>query len=258
MTPKWVWSWPPTWAPPTTTSLPPIWLGNPGPPQWRRGDRRRPGSVLDEVLRHFDEVLATSGGPQRCSRCWYRSPGTGRVLHRHCGPAAHHARLGRLRGPSDIGTSFDTAVVVDNDVNVMALGDHRTRSPRTESVVHQDPDGHRLWIVSHGELHRGLDGAAGDIGHTRLPDHDTTVCACANTGRLEAVASGAAIARQLRRPGSRRLPDFRCGPLGTKRRPRRHAPRPKGWRAHWQRHRDARQLLQPRGDHHWRIAGCAQ
>ena len=37
----------------------------------------------------------------------------------------------------------------------------------------------------------------GDIGHVQLPDAGDTVCQCGNTGCIEAVASGTAMARQL-------------------------------------------------------------
>src|SRR5205823_3860266 len=47
-----------------------------------------------------------------------------------------------------------------------------------------------------GRLHRGAQGAAGDIGHIQTPGH-TELCRCGNTGCLEAVASAAAIAAQL-------------------------------------------------------------
>ena len=37
----------------------------------------------------------------------------------------------------------------------------------------------------------GADGAAGDIGHIHVPDHDDIVCRCGNVGCLEAIAGGA-------------------------------------------------------------------
>ena len=49
-------------------------------------------------------------------------------------------------------------------------------------------------IVVDGELYRGVDGCAGDIGHIRVQDFGPT-CACGNTGCLEAFSGGAALAR---------------------------------------------------------------
>jgi len=45
-------------------------------------------------------------------------------------------------------------------------------------------------------LHRGAQGAAGDIGHIQAPGH-TELCRCGNTGCLEAIASAAALAGRL-------------------------------------------------------------
>jgi predicted NBD/HSP70 family sugar kinase len=49
-------------------------------------------------------------------------------------------------------------------------------------------------IVVDGELYRGVDGCAGDIGHIRVDEFGPT-CACGNTGCLEAFSGGAALAR---------------------------------------------------------------
>jgi predicted NBD/HSP70 family sugar kinase len=49
--------------------------------------------------------------------------------------------------------------------------------------------------VSRGRLHRGAQGAAGDIGHVPVLDDDSVLCRCGNTGCLEAVAGGFALAR---------------------------------------------------------------
>ena len=91
--------------------------------------------------------------------------------------------------------SFDAPVVVDNDVNTMALGEYVGRDRRDTSLLFiKVGTGIGCGIILRGELHRGVNGAAGDIGHIRLPDHEDTVCGCGNVGCLEAVASGAAIA----------------------------------------------------------------
>jgi len=90
-------------------------------------------------------------------------------------------------------------VLVDNDVNLMALGEARTR-PASQSplLFVKISTGIGCGIVTaDGRLHRGTDGAAGDIGHIRVPGHDDTVCRCGNIGCIEAVASIAALLRKL-------------------------------------------------------------
>jgi predicted NBD/HSP70 family sugar kinase len=49
-------------------------------------------------------------------------------------------------------------------------------------------------IVVGGQVYRGVDGCAGDIGHIQVDPHGP-VCACGNAGCLEAVFGGAALAR---------------------------------------------------------------
>jgi predicted NBD/HSP70 family sugar kinase len=57
-------------------------------------------------------------------------------------------------------------------------------------------------IISDGELRRGAQGAAGDIGHIAVPGAEDVPCRCGNLGCLEAVASGRALAEQLSREGA--------------------------------------------------------
>ncbi|MGA7776313.1 MAG: ROK family transcriptional regulator [Paraburkholderia sp.] len=96
-------------------------------------------------------------------------------------------------------------VLVDNDVNLMALGEARSR-PADQSpllfVKVSTGIGCGL-VTSDGQLHRGADGSAGDIGHIRVPGRDDVVCRCGNIGCVEAVASTGAILSALRQaPGS--------------------------------------------------------
>ena len=56
-------------------------------------------------------------------------------------------------------------------------------------------------IVSDGQLNRGAQGSAGDLGHVRAVGDSTAVCTCGNIGCLEAVAAGPAIAAGLRDKG---------------------------------------------------------
>jgi predicted NBD/HSP70 family sugar kinase len=50
-------------------------------------------------------------------------------------------------------------------------------------------------LISGGELHRGADGCAGDIGHISAGEHADVICRCGAVGCLEALAGGAAIGR---------------------------------------------------------------
>jgi len=86
--------------------------------------------------------------------------------------------------------------VVDNDVNIMAIGE------RHGGVAHSVDDflfvkigtGIGCGIYLGGEVYRGTDGCAGDIGHIQVDSHGP-MCSCGNVGCLEALFSGAAMAK---------------------------------------------------------------
>ncbi|MGY1673451.1 ROK family protein [Geodermatophilus sp. SYSU D00710] len=97
---------------------------------------------------------------------------------------------------------FAVPVWVDNDVNVLALGELRTNPAAAEVgdlLYLKIGTGIGAGLVSGGRLHRGVNGCAGDIGHVAVAEADAVVCRCGNVGCLEAVAGGAALAREGRR-----------------------------------------------------------
>ena len=100
---------------------------------------------------------------------------------------------------------------VDNDVNAMAVAEHRAGGydDATDVLLVKVSTGIGAGLVLGGRIHRGAVGAAGDIGHTAVQDADGIVCRCGNVGCLEAVASGAAVVRQLAALGRdvHRVPD---------------------------------------------------
>jgi len=97
---------------------------------------------------------------------------------------------------------FGAPTWVDNDVNLLALGELRSNP-----VAAADADvlfvkvgtGIGAGLVSGGRLHRGANGCAGDIGHVAVAEAENVICRCGNSGCLEAIAGGAALAREGRR-----------------------------------------------------------
>lgn len=105
------------------------------------------------------------------------------------------------RVPAFFEGSLAVPVLVDNDVNMMAFGEYVHRRESEHLLYVKVGTGIGCGIVSGGVLHRGASGAAGDIGHIRLPGHDDVLCHCGNAGCVEAVASGSALAAALRAEG---------------------------------------------------------
>ena len=97
---------------------------------------------------------------------------------------------------------FGAPTLVDNDVNIMALGEHWAAGREFDHMLFvKVGTGIGCGIISDGRIHRGALGAAGDIGHIHVLEHDAVLCHCGNQGCLEAVAGGAAVAAKLRAEG---------------------------------------------------------
>ncbi|MFB6658836.1 ROK family transcriptional regulator [[Kitasatospora] papulosa] len=93
-------------------------------------------------------------------------------------------------------------VFVDNDANLMALAEQRAGHPDCGAfVLVKASTGIGAGVVVGGEVYRGIDGGAGDIGHIRLHDRPDALCMCGSYGCLAAVASGRSIAEHLTAAG---------------------------------------------------------
>lgn len=93
--------------------------------------------------------------------------------------------------------TFAAPVWVDNDVNMMALGEYSLNpiEKNRELIYIKIGSGIGGGIISRGTLHRGAQGCAGDIGHIAVSEPTNIICRCGNVGCLEALAGGAALAR---------------------------------------------------------------
>lgn len=89
---------------------------------------------------------------------------------------------------------YAAPVFIDNDVNIMALGEHwRGVSKDVDSTIFiKIGTGIGSGIIVNGRLHRGTQGSAGDLGHICV-DPEGPVCSCGNNGCLERMAAAPAI-----------------------------------------------------------------
>jgi glucokinase-like ROK family protein len=95
-----------------------------------------------------------------------------------------------------VGQRLGCPSLVDNDVNIMALGELHAGSARSvdDVLLVKIGTGIGCGILIQGAIYRGMSGSAGDIGHVRVDD-DGPLCVCGNSGCLEAYFGGAALAR---------------------------------------------------------------
>ena len=156
-----------------------------------------PGIVLSRMRTLMRELLARSGlKPRQVIGIGVGVPGpvdfaSGQLVEP---PLMPHWDSYSIR--DDLGADYAAPVWVDNDVNLMALGElWRLKRTLSNFLVVKVGTGIGCGVVCHGEVYRGANGSAGDVGHICvLPDGPR--CHCGNLGCVETVAAGPAIARQ--------------------------------------------------------------
>lgn len=161
-----------------------------------------PEAVLARVCDIFDELLDESAR-DRNSICGIGIGlagaidfGNGQVVRAPLMPAWHGFKVREA-----VNKRFGAPVFVDNDANLMALGEFSRVYPRANGLVFiKVGTGIGSGLISHGELLRGAQGAEGDLGHVKISG-EHGICACGAEGCLAAVASGRAILKQLRSQG---------------------------------------------------------
>jgi predicted NBD/HSP70 family sugar kinase len=125
--------------------------------------------------------------------------------------------------PDYMTKAFGAPCWVDNDVNLMALGEEAVL--RSENLYGNAVDnllfikvgsGIGAGVISSGNVHRGANGSAGDIGHVGVADESKIVCRCGQIGCLEAVAGGWALARDGEAAAKAGKSDFLAERLGKK------------------------------------------
>ena len=169
------------------------------------GHRDEPASIeagpdagLERVEELFDQLVATTHGvPGELWGIGVGVPGpvefaTGRPISPPIMPGWDGSPI-RER----LSARYRAPVWVDNDVNVLALGEWRSgvAAGHDDVVVVKIGTGIGAGIISGGRLHRGAQGSAGDVGHIQVSDDPAVVCRCGNIGCLEALAGGAALGR---------------------------------------------------------------
>jgi len=122
-------------------------------------------------------------------------PDTGLVVNAPNLPAIVNFRL-----RDALNAGLQRPVLIENDANAAALGEMwkgAARGCRTIICLTLGT-GVGGGIILNGELWRGIDGTAGEIGHTSVEPFGGVLCKCGNFGCLEVYASATAIVRMTR------------------------------------------------------------
>ena len=157
-----------------------------------------PDAILGRVERLFDELAAAT--TDRTGPLWGIGIGVpGPVEFSTARPVSPPIMPGwddyTIR--ERLSARFAVPVWVDNDVNVMALGERAEGIARGHDnvIFVKIGTGIGAGIISHGTLQRGANGSAGDVGHVQVIVDASVVCRCGKVGCLEAVAGGGALSK---------------------------------------------------------------
>lgn len=165
-----------------------------------------PDVLLDTAVKHLDQLLAESGRPREA--LWGVGVSVPNAIDIATGTSLSPAvqpGWGDVAVADHFGTRFGVPVRVDNDVNVLALAEHRRHPEVDDLLVIKASTGIGAGLIMRGRLQRGALGAAGELGHTKVAGADDVGCSCGNAGCLEAVAGGRALAAactELGRPAT--------------------------------------------------------
>jgi predicted NBD/HSP70 family sugar kinase len=158
-----------------------------------------PQSVLARVHQIFTDLLAQAPAKRPLWGIGIGVPGpidfrTGRVIAPPIMPGWDGFDI-----RSWLRARYEAPIWVDNEVNLMAYGEWSRGEPRDgrDLLYVKVSTGIGSGLVTGSRLHRGVSGAAGDIGHVRVTEDPAAVCRCGKVGCLEAVAGGWALVRQL-------------------------------------------------------------
>ncbi len=164
-----------------------------------------PESVLDAVVEEGGALLdASTGARQHLVGVGVGVPGpvehsTGMPTHPPIMPG-----WDRFNIPAYVQHALATPVpvLVDNDVNILALGEQSVSWPGVDDLIFvKVATGIGAGIISGGALQRGAQGSAGDMGHVMVPCSQDSPRTQGDEDDLEAIASGRAIAATLRAQG---------------------------------------------------------
>jgi predicted NBD/HSP70 family sugar kinase len=160
----------------------------------RSGDEQ---VLLRSTTDALTELAAAAGcGPEGFAAVGVGIPG---LVDGDAGTVRHAVNLGLGDEPVALGDHLSelvhVPVVVDNDVNVAAVGAAAALGCSGDLAYLSVGTGVAAGFVLGGSIRRGAHGAAGEIGHLPV-DPWGPLCECGQRGCLEAVASGTAIARR--------------------------------------------------------------
>ncbi|MDL9980202.1 ROK family transcriptional regulator [Microbacterium sp. ASV49] len=162
-----------------------------------------PDRVLRWIVTIADEMVAAHAEPGQTLRGY--GIGLPGPVDSNTGEMVSPSRMPGWKGVDAAGllaSLTSLPVAVDNDANLMALGEHAALDADAQHLVFVKAGSSiGCGVIAFGGLYHGHHGMAGDISHVTVPGGPQVLCSCGRIGCLDAVAGGAAIVTALRDAG---------------------------------------------------------
>ena len=158
----------------------------------------------DEIVKAIVNAARTSGREVSIASTCVAVPGTVNV---DTGTVLTIPNVRSLKGfnlAAALQSELHHPVIIENDANAAAMGElwkGAARDTRTMICITLGT-GVGGGIILDGKLWRGVDGSAGEIGHTAIEPHGGVICGCGSEGCLEVYASATALVRMLKETNS--------------------------------------------------------
>ncbi|SDD66295.1 ROK family protein [Auraticoccus monumenti] len=161
-----------------------------------------PGPVLGQAVDRLQELLTSSGrDPSTLCGVGLTVPGPVCSVDGRVESSIWLTGWNGMDLRSTLTARWPVPVLVDNDANVMALGEVTTHHPDAHTTLLVKAGfGVGAGLVVDGELHHARSSLEGELDHVRVPGADE-LCLCGRTGCLATVATGRVLVDRLREQG---------------------------------------------------------
>lgn len=158
--------------------------------------------LSDEMRSLLDEVRQTSDDPLVLRGIGLSIPAPVDVDSGLLVDPYHFPAWNRLAVVPRFEEKFEVPVVIDNDVTLMALGEHRLhRSDVRDMLYVKLGSALGCGVIVDGKVYRGHSGGAGEIAHLPVQTEFSARCQCGRSNCLEACFGGAALIEHMRNRG---------------------------------------------------------
>jgi len=157
-----------------------------------------PAKVVDRIRDGIHELLRQQGlGWRQLLAVAAGAPGITNVKAGMVLSAPHLANWENVPLRALLGTRLRVPVVIDNDVNVAAIGERWNGAARgcDNFVFLAIGTGIGAGLFVRGELYHGADWAAGEVGYLQVPGTHVSTVLMDKPGALESLIGGHGIAR---------------------------------------------------------------